>query len=277
MWGQSTRLEKQAYAALKEMEERMHKFDQAKTPKRLEQHLKAWEKLKSAADEKLGRCDAFQQIARQVDTQFSMIDLETGELRDPDTGAALLRKLGAQLQSWEGRIYQKLSTNLINWAAGLFSYQTVLSQELAPLIEQWGASVIQALSCIWQIEADEKRHPLPLLVQQERQSLWMSSFDQAVDLLGLDQLMHAWHALSAILDRSWRGSMLAECVNSLLRPALDKRKHSDQGCLDLFRLFHNVRPFARGKRAGHSPADLAGIRVPDDPLILLGFDPKVSI
>jgi len=277
MWGQSTRLEKQAYAVLEKVEERANKFDQARTEKRLEQHLKAWEKLQFEADQKLERCDAFQKIARQVDTQFGMIDLETGELRNPDTGVALLHKMGEQLQSWEGRIYQKLSTNLINWAEGLFSYQTVLSQELAPLIEQWGAPAIQALCCIWQIEADEKRHPLPLLVQENHQNLWCSSFDQAVDLLGLDQLMDAWHALTTILNRSWRGSMLAECVNSLLRPVLDKRKHSDQGCLELFRLLHNVRPFSRGKRANHSPADLAGLCIPDDPLVLLGFDPKVSI
>ncbi len=49
------------------------------------------------------------------------------------------------------------------------------------------------------------------------------------------------------------------------------------GPLELFRLLHNVRPFARGKRANHSPAGLAGLSLPDDPLILLGFDPKVSI
>ncbi len=80
-----------------------------------------------------------------------------------------------------------------------------------------------------------------------------------------------------VLNRSWRGSMLAECVNSLLRPVLDGRKHTDQGCLELFRFQHNVHTFSRGKRAGHSPAQLAGLDVPDDPLILLGLAPKVSI
>lgn len=97
MWGQSTHLEKQAYAVLEKVEERVPKFDQAKTPKRLEQHLKAWDKLRVKAEEKLERCDAFQQVACQVDTQFGMIDLDTGELRDYSTGAALLRDLGEQL------------------------------------------------------------------------------------------------------------------------------------------------------------------------------------
>ena len=91
--------------------------------------------------------------------------------------------------------------------------------------------------------------------------------------VGMARITH----LSEVLGRSWRGSMLAECINSLLRPVLDKRKHTDQGCLELFRLLHNVRPFERGKRADHSPAELVGLDVPDDPLILLGLAPKVYI
>jgi len=54
-----------------------------------------------------------------------------------------------------------------------------------------------------------------------------------------------------------------------------------QGCLALFQFLHNTRVFARdtplrgcGKRAGHSPAQLLHLDVPDDPLTLLGFDPK---
>ncbi len=62
-----------------------------------------------------------------------------------------------------------------------------------------------------------------------------------------------------------------------LRPILDGRKHTDQGCLDLFRFLHNIRPFARGKRAGHSPAQLVDLDLPPDPLTLLGLAPKVSI
>jgi hypothetical protein len=96
----------------------------------------------------------------------------------------------------------------------------------------------------------------------------------AVALLGLDRLMPAWQALGQVLNRSWWGSMLCDCVNSLLRPALAGRKSSDQGCLELFRFFHNVYHFPRGKRAGHSPAELAGIILPADPLTLLGLPPK---
>jgi hypothetical protein len=37
-----------------------------------------------------------------------------------------------------------------------------------------------------------------------------------------------------------------------------------------------MHPFERGKRAGHSPAQLVGLDVPDDVLTLLGLDPKES-
>ena len=50
LWGQATRLEKQAYAALGKVEERAVKFDQASTSKRLEHHLAAWERLSAEAE-----------------------------------------------------------------------------------------------------------------------------------------------------------------------------------------------------------------------------------
>jgi len=274
LWGQSARLESQAYATLEAVEERAVKFAQTNTSKRLEQHFQVWEKLEAEAREKVAQYDSFFQIAQQVDEQFALIDLENGQLRDPVFGVARLQDLGKQLGQWAGRIYEKLSSNLAHWAGSLFAYQPLLQQALAPVIEQWGAPAIQALSCIWQIEADQKRHPRSVAQQQARCALWEQSLDQAVALLGVEQLGVAWQAVGEVLGRSWRGSMLAECINSLLRPVFRGRKSTDQECLELFRFLHNVRPFARGKRLHHSPAELAGLEVPVDPLTLLGLASK---
>ena len=276
LWGQAARLEQQAYAALHQVEERAAKFEQTNTEKRLQQHLHKWEQLSQQANDKMIRFDAFYQIARAVDDCFALIDLSSGQLPDVTTAIAQLQALGEQLQSWSGPIYHKLSRHLINWAPGLFSYQPILAQALQPLQDRYGSPAIAALSRLWQLEADQKRRPFSWPQQQWRHYLWSTSLDQAYALLGA-QLWSAYYELSAILARSWRGSMLAECINSLLRPVLDRRKHTDQGCLELFRLLHNVRPFERGKRAGFSPAQLVGLEPGDDPLLLLGFDPKVSI
>lgn len=276
MWGQAKRLEKQVYAAWQQVEERAELFNRAKTPKRLQQHLAKWEQFNQEAQTKEDRFDAFYRIARRVDDWFALIDLETGQLRDVNAGINQLQSLAEELQSWSGRIYQKLASNLKNWACQLFSYQPVLSQALQPLQTRYGAKPIAALCRMWQIEAEQKRRPLSLQQQQRHHTLWAASLDEAWALLG-EKLWTVWDELCQLLGRSWRGSMLAECVNSLLRPVLDRRKHTDQGCLDLFRFLHNVRPFQRGKRVGHSPAQLVGLNVPDDPLLLLGLEPKVSI
>jgi hypothetical protein len=277
MWGQAARLERQAYAALQAVEERAQLFAAATTPKRLHQHLAKWEQLNQVATEKMAHYDAFAQIARQVDDWFALIDLSNGQLQEVTEGIKQLHNLGQQLQGWSGRIYQKLATNLQNWASGLFSYQPVLAEALRPLQTRYGQPAITALCQLWQLEANQKRRPMSKLDQANHLRLWQQWLDQALAELGETELWSAWEQLSQLLSRSWRGSMLAECVNSLLRPVLDGRKHTDQGCLELFRFLHNVRPFARGKRANYSPAQLVGLDVPDDPLILLGLKSKVSI
>ena len=274
LWGQASRLERQAYAALEALEARDALFQQAQTAKRLEKHLLVWEHLRTEAEAALTKFDQFDHLARQVDAQFGLMDLETGEIRDPAAGASILRSIGTQLSQWQGRIYAKLSANLTNWADHLFAYHPILDQALAPLREQWGTPALHALTCLWQLEADAKRQPIPLIHRPARQSAWNHCLDIAVAFLGLDQLQSAWQAVRQVLNRSWRGSMLCECVNSLLRPVLAGRKSSDQGCLELFRFLHNVHRFPRGKRAGHRPAELVGIKLPPDPLSLLGLAPK---
>jgi hypothetical protein len=277
LWGQAARLERQAYAALQAVEERAKQFAAAISPKRLQQHLAKWEQLNQLAAEKMADYDAFAQIARQVDDWFALIELSSGQLWQVTEGIKQLQDLGQQLQGWSGRIYHKLATNLQNWAPGLFSYQPVLAETLQPLQARYGQPAITALCRLWQLVATQKRRPISKLDQANHHRLWQQCLDQALAELAETELWSAWDQLSQLLNRSWRGSMLAECVNSLLRPVLAGRKHTDQGCLDLFRFSHNVRPFARGKRAGQSPAQLVGLDVPPDPLILLGLQPKVSI
>lgn len=277
LWGQAARLERQAYAALQAVEERARQFAAATTPKRLQQHLAKWEQLNQVAAEKVAQYDAFAHIARQVDDWFALIDLTSGQLPEVTEGIKQLQTLGQQLQGWSDRIYHKLATNLHNWAPGLFSYQPVLAEVLQPLQTRYGEPAIAALCRLWQLEANQKRRPCSKVDQASYQRRWQQCLDEALAELDENLLWPAWKELSQLLGRSWRGSMLAECVNSRLRPVLAGRKHTDQGCLEFFRFSHNVRPFARGKRAGHSPAQLVGLDVSHDPLILLGLEPKVSI
>jgi hypothetical protein len=276
LWHYDAQLERQAYAALQGLEERSHLFAQAHTEKRLTQHLQRWEQLQHQAQTAVRRYDQFHALAQRVDSEFAMIDLSTGALRDAETSATRLEQLGQQVQALSGRACEVLGTSLSHWATGLVSYLPRLVQALAPLVVTWGQSAVSALSRLWQVEADLRRGHLSFSQRQTLERIWRDSLDVAARLLG-DHLFEVWETLSAILGRIWRGSMAAECVNSLLRPRLNTRKHADQGGLDLFRFLHNTHRFARGKRANRSPAELVGIVVPADRFALLGLAPKVSI
>jgi hypothetical protein len=276
LWHEDAQLERQAYAALQAVEERTHLFEQAHTEKRLTQHLQRWEHLQCQAREALQRYDRFHALAQRVDAEFAMIDLSTGALQDAETSATRLAWVGQQVQALAGRACEVLGTSLSHWAPGLVSYLPRLAQALAPLSITWGQPAIRALSRLWQVEAEIRRGHLPFSQRQTMERIWQDSLDAAAHLLG-EHLFEVWDTLSAILGRIWRGSMAAECVNSLLRPRLNTRKHADQGGLDLFQFLHNTHRFARGKRAQHSPAELVGIVVPADRFTLLGLAPKVSI
>ena len=276
LWHYDAQLERQAYAAIQALDERTRLFEQAHTEKRLTHHGQQWEHLHRQATEAITRYDRFHALAQKVDAEFAMIDLATGSLRDAQSSAAHLQTLGQRMQALVGRTCNVLGTSLTHWAEGLVSYLPRLAQTLAPLVETWGSPAVHALSRLWQVEAEIRRGHRSFSQRQALEQIWRDSLDEAADHLG-DHLFEVWETLAAILGRIWRGSMAAECVNSLLRPRLNTRKHADQGELDLFRFLHNTHRFARGKRAKHSPAELVGIKVPADRFTLLGLAPKVSI
>ena len=270
LWRSDASLERRAYAALLAVAEREAQFTQAHTAKRLAQHLAQWEKLNQQAAQAMAAYDAFHPLARQVDEQFAMFDVQTGQVRTLPETAARLRALGQQIHALGGRACTTLGTTLLGQAETLCAYLPRLAQALVPLQTHWGTAAIAALGRIWQIEEWERRRQLGVVEQQTLQTLWNASLDEAAVLLGAD-LFAVWDELRAILSINWRSSSAAECVNSLLRPHFDAHRYTDQKMLELLRFLHNVHRFPRGKRAGSAPAELVGIALPADPWTLLGL------
>ena len=272
MWRIDSSLERRAYSALSELIDRVVKFDRAHTTKRLEQHLAKWEKLDQKAEQAMTAYDTFHPLARQVDDLFAMIELRTGQLRDPQEIANRLWALGKQIHDLGGRVCKALGTTLSNQADTLCAYLPRLAQALAPLQTHWGVKAIAALCRLWQVEEDLRRKRLGWREKCALNDIWNNSLDMAASLLE-DELFAAWDALETILGKNWRGSNAAECVNSLLRPHMNAHKYTDQNALELLRFLHNVHIFQRGKRTGSSPAQLVGIELPEDPFTLLGLLP----
>lgn len=72
-------------------------------------------------------------------------------------------------------------------------------------------------------------------------------------------LQPAVRAIWDILSRFHRSSSIAECIHSWLRPYLAVHRGMPDGLMALLQLYFHHHSFARGKRAGNSPLELAGV------------------
>ena len=270
VWHIDASLERAAYGALERLFERTASFDRAHTTKRLEQHLACWEKQNQQADDAIAAYDRYHRLACGVNDLFAMIDLESGMIVEEAKVIADLQKLGQQIRALGGRACCAVATTLIEQASWLFAYLPRLSSALAPLQAQWGCEAIASLCRLWQVQETNRRCPRSIVERQRLNALWQANFDIVAQLLG-DDLFAAWDDVETVLGANWRTSSAAECVNSLLRTHFNAHKSTNQNALELRRFFHNTHTFARGKRAGHSPAELVGISLPPDPLTLIGL------
>ena len=69
-------------------------------------------------------------------------------------------------------------------------------------------------------------------------------------------------AVARVLRLTVRASSAVECMNSVLRMHQSRHRTVTQGLLDLKRLYWNCRAFREGKRRGHSPYELLGLKMP---------------
>lgn len=74
-----------------------------------------------------------------------------------------------------------------------------------------------------------------------------------------DPLRPVGQAVWQTLALFHRSSSLAESLHSWVRPYLQIHRGMPQWLLPLLQLFWNHHIFERGKRAGHSPLELAGV------------------
>jgi hypothetical protein len=152
-----------------------------------------------------------------------------------ETAIALLKEVGqADIRAFADDLQQKLPELLapLEW----------LEQHLAPLLQPLTAETQAFVLWAWQ-----HRHALDVNPETDFPS----------DLRAIAPLV--WETLGLF----HRSSSLAESLHSWLRPHLQIHRGMPPWLLPLLQLFWNHHQFERGKRAHHSPVELAG--VPDAP------------
>ena len=148
-----------------------------------------------------------------------------------ETAIALLNELDQpQITAFADDLARKM-TELLSPLAWLEDH---LAPQLAPLDTQTQAFLIWT----WQ-----QRHSLAIDIEADIP----------------ERLQPVAHAVWESLDLFHRSSSLAESLHSWLRPYLQIHRGMPDWLLPLLQIFWNHHVFERGKRAGSSPLELAGV------------------
>lgn len=114
-----------------------------------------------------------------------------------------------------------------------------------------------------QLEAQLSPARAQLSPEDERLTTWVWRHRQELDIHWLDFLPTACQPFALALEHALtlfhRASSLAESIHAWIRPYLQIHRGMPPWLAPLLQLFWNHHRFHRGKRAGHTPAELAGI------------------
>jgi len=190
---------------------------------------------------------------------LEVVDWRSGEIRNREINQWLLEETIAGLRQLDHPRVRALVTFLDWLEVLLIPWQRRLRRTIADPQEQvfFQAAVARA----WRLSrAVTNGHTSLRTAADDTQAL-------VVELIADDAVQHELaEQLLTILERVIRTSCAAETVNSVLKPYLwvkrsFQSRKTAQNFLNLFVLWYNVRVFKRGKRAGKSPFQSAGIKV----------------
>jgi hypothetical protein len=271
-------LEKAAYRAMGQVIQLEKRLAKAWDDTLFEQHY-----LPALLQEEqaIAQHDAFAVWLGHLCDAFELVDWRSGEIRDPATATWLLEEALTALASIDQPKVQGFVKTLRNHRQQLLTSLTWLEAAMSGF-RQAVAEHLPDLEDQKRFERTVARHwRLQQALINGHRLLRSQAAQAEADLNSLIAGDATSARLAAcllqILDNTTRTSSLIECINGLLKSFLNNRQcfhdqETMQAYLDLFVLWHNMRPYQRGKRRGQSPYQIAGIDPGcNDWLELLGY------
>jgi hypothetical protein len=243
----------------------------------LDQYISAVEK----ADRLMEQHDTFAHWLGHLYDALELVDLRSGEIRDRETNAWVLEETLKAMEQIEQPLVQKFVHSLrrhqdqlltfLDWATEMLKpYRQMLATHIPDPARQ--QLFVRTVARTWRLRQ--------ALINGQRSRKRQAAEAEALleHLLDGDETSMALAPyLMHILDAAGHTSSLIECINGLLKSFLNNRRafrnrETAQSYLNLFVLWHNMRVYERGKRAGKSPYQWAGINPgTDDWLEMLGY------
>ena len=233
------RLEGAAYQAIETAERaRQHDLQQRGLIHRRGRHLKIKVPLAQAEIEEAKAMERFDQwcwLLREIRQALEPVT-PTYTLTSPTHSQDTLHTASALLKQLDHPQITAFADDLRSKIPELIAPLSWLEQQLTPLLQ-------------------------PLNPHRQRWLIWQWQQDQPPQLDHFPQ--HLRPLIQSIFDTLnlfHRSSSLAESLHSWLRPYLQIHRGMPQWLLPLLQLFWNHHIFQRGKRAGSSPLELAGLQ-----------------
>ena len=209
---------------------------------------------------------------QKIRNAFCCINFKSGELITPDAARRLLTQAIALLRQTEHRNCVSVALYLENRLTGLTNATSALHEHLLALRSQYSDTAI-SLTC----RIIERKRKLKKMNPWKRREVAIEMAG-AYYLLGRElidtEVTEIIGKIEQLLQTRHMASSAIEGFNATLRTYLYARKGVNQGFLELFRAWYNLRERRNGQRKGSSAYEsLTGTRV-DDWLTLLGFPPS---
>lgn len=229
-----------------------------------------WAEALERADRALDHADAIRTGVQLLHEVLEPVDRRTGRLMDRATASWYLAEIVAHLRRTSNDLAAALAKTLDNQSDGLLAFHTRLVTHFTAWQEAARAHFAnpdvavlfeRAVAGAWRLHRATTNGRTACRPAARRAAAYVAALCQ-----------HDRHAdnlaavLHDLLDGTVRTSAASENVNSILRAYLWSRRYfrdrrTAQNWLNLLVLWYNLRPFERGKRAGRSPYQLAGVTV----------------
>jgi hypothetical protein len=249
--------------------------------------FEAWVQAEEAADTLLGLSDQLRFWYGCLCDALELVDWRSGEIRDREINQWVLGETLQALRQLDHPRVQKLVRYLENHYDELLTFLDWLEVQLIPWQRRLARAFPDPQQRTFFQAAVARAWRLSRAVvngHQQFQNLAADAQALVAELIADDEQAHLLaEELLTILEGTIRTSCAAETINSILRLYLWAKRsfqsrETAQNFLNLFFLWFNMHPFKRGKRAGKSPFQWAGIKVftpdgreTDDWLEALGY------
>lgn len=265
------KLERKAYRTIEHEDNAEKKYRKA-SPDNKRSRAKSLDWAKKKCSDAIERYTLAQQAVQKIRMAFCSVDFKTGELITLTLAQQLLTQAIALLQQTQHRDCVSVSLYLENRIKGLTLATSATYQHLSALAENHSEDAI-SLAC----RLIERKRKLKKMSPWKRSQvtkemagayyLLCRDFDEVVVdeiIVSVERLLQTRHMASSAI----------EGFNASLRSYLYVRKGVNQGFLELFKAWHNLRERRSGRHQGISAYELLTGNGVNDWLSLLGFPPS---